>query len=177
MQQNCKDILERFKDGDSYAYEKLYNLYREDALRFCNYILKDKGESENIIHDVFLKIWIKRSYVNPSLNFKSYLLTIIKNQVADYYKEERKNRFTQEKFRELAAECIRINNEFKEEQIEKIKQEIGNLTERRREIIELNYKEGKSYKEIANQLNISSNTVKNLLAISKKTIRDKLIVV
>ncbi len=39
MQQNCKDILERFKDGDCYAYEKLYNLYREDTLRFCNYIL------------------------------------------------------------------------------------------------------------------------------------------
>ena len=53
MQQKCKDILERFKDGDSYAYEKLY---REDVLRFCNYILKGKGESENIIHDVYLKI-------------------------------------------------------------------------------------------------------------------------
>ena len=72
---------------------------------------------------------------------------------------------------------MRINNEFKEEQIEKIKHEIGNLTERRREIIELNYKEGKSYKEIAIQLNISSNTVKNLLVISKKAIRDKLMVV
>jgi DNA-directed RNA polymerase specialized sigma24 family protein len=77
MQQNCKDILERFKDGDSYAYEKLYKLYRKDAFRFCNYILRDKNDSEDIIHDVFLKIWIKRSYVNPSLNFKSYLLAII----------------------------------------------------------------------------------------------------
>ncbi len=175
MWHNHKDILERFKAGDSYAYEKLYRLYREDAFRFCNYILKDKSESENIIHDVFLKIWIKRSYVNPDLNFKSYLLTIVKNHVVDYYKEERKNRFLKEKFREIASEHMRINNEYKEERIEKIKEEIGNLSERKKEIFTLNYEEGLSYKEISNQLNISFNTVKNHLVISKQIIREKLI--
>ena len=94
--------------------------------------------------------------------------------MADFYKEERKNRFINEKYQEKASEFMRINNEFKEERIEKIEEEIGNLSERKKEIITLNYKEGMSYKEISNQLNISFNTVKNHLVVSKQIIRKKL---
>ena len=174
MQKNYKEVLERFKDGDSNAYEKLYKLYRAPAFRFCNSILRDREESENIIHDVFLKIWIKRSNINPDLNFESYLLTIVKNHVFDYYKEERRNRLMIEKFGELVSEYMKVNNEIKEERIAKIQEEVGNLSKRRKEILQLNYEEGMSYSEISNQLNISINTVKNQLVISKQTIRERL---
>lgn len=95
----------------------------------------------------------------------------------DYYKEERKNRLVKEKFGELASEYMKINNEIKDERIAKIQREVGNLSTRRKEILQLNYEEGMSYSEISNQLNISLNTVKNQLVISKQTIRERLMLV
>ncbi len=174
MQKIYRELLVRFRDGENRAYEELYKLYREPALRFCNSILKDIDESENVIQDVFLKIWFKRTSINPDLNFNSYLFTIIKNRVFDYLKEVKKNEFLKEKFWERVLEYKAEDNEIKEERFAKVKEAVENLSEKRKEIIKLNYEEGKSYEEIANQLKISKNTVKNQLVKAKQVIRKQL---
>lgn len=174
MQKISKELLEKLKKGDDEAFEELYNSYREPALRFCNSILKDTEESENIIQEVFIKIWNRRSTINPELNFTSYLFTIIKNRVFDYLKEIKKNEFLREKFWEKVMEYQAIDNDVKEERFAKVKEAVENLSEKRKIIIKLNYEEGKSYEEIANQLNISKNTVKNQLVKAKQVIRKQL---
>lgn len=174
MQKISKELLESLKRGDNNAFEELYHFYKEPALRFCNSILKDTEESENIIQEVFIKIWNRRSTINPELNFTSYLFTIIKNRVFDYLKEVKKNEFLKEKFWEQVLEYKAIDNEVKEERFAKVKEAVENLSEKRKIIIKLNYEEGKSYEEIANQLNISKNTVKNQLVKAKQVIRKQL---
>jgi len=174
MQKISKLLLESLKKGDDRAFNELYNSYREPALRFCNSILKDIEESENIIQEVFIKIWNRRETINPELNFTSYLFTIIKNRVFDHLKEVKKNEFLKEKFWEKVLEYKAVDNEIKEERFAKIKEAVENLSEKRKEIIKLNYEEGKSYEEIAQQLNISKNTVKNQLVKAKQVIRTQL---
>ena len=174
MQKISKLLLESLKKGDERAFNELYNSYREPALRFCNSILKDIEESENIIQEVFIKIWNRRETINPELNFTSYLFTIIKNRVFDHLKEVKKNEFLKEKFWEKVLEYKAVDNEIKEERFSKIKEAVENLSEKRKEIIKLNYEEGKSYEEIAQQLNISKNTVKNQLVKAKQVIRTQL---
>lgn len=174
MQKINKLLLERLRDGDNRAFDELYNSYKVPALRFCNSILKDTEESENIIQEVFIKIWNRKSTINPELNFTSYLFTIIKNRVFDYLKEVKKNEFLKEKFWEKVLEYQAVDNEVKEERFIKIKEAVEGLSEKRKEIIKLNYEEGKSYDEIATQLNISKNTVKNQLVKAKQVIRKQL---
>lgn len=174
MQKISKELLEKLKRGDDQAFEELYHSYKEPAVRFCNSILKDTEESENIIQEVFVKIWNRRSTINPELNFTSYLFTIIKNRVFDYLKEIKKNDFLREKFWEKVLEYQAVDNEVKEERFAKVKEAVENLSEKRKIIIKLNYEEGKSYEEIANQLNISKNTVKNQLVKAKQVIRKQL---
>lgn len=174
MQKISKELLEKLKSGNEKAFEELYNSYKEPALRFCNSILKDTEESENIIQEVFIKIWNRRITINPELNFTSYLFTIIKNRVFDYLKEIKKNEFLREKFWEKVLEYQAVDNEVKEERFAKVKEAVDNLSEKRKIIIKLNYEEGKSYEEIANQLNISKNTVKNQLVKAKQVIRKQL---
>ena len=99
MQKINKLLLEKLKGGDEQAFNELYNAYREPALRFCNSILKDTEESENIIQEVFIKIWNRKQGINTELNFTSYLFTIIKNRVFDHLKEVKKNDFLKEKFK------------------------------------------------------------------------------
>lgn len=174
MQKINKLLLERLKAGEDRAFNELYNSYRVPALRFCNSILKDTEESENIIQEVFIKIWNRRETINPELNFTSYLFTIIKNRVFDHLKEVKKNNFLKEKFWEKILEYKAVDNEVKEERFAKIKEAVDDLSEKRKVIIKLNYEEGKSYEEIAQQLNISKNTVKNQLVKAKQVIRQQL---
>ena len=174
MQKISKTLLENIKQGDERAFEELYLSYREPALRFCNSILKDTEEAENIIQEVFIKIWNRRERINPELNFTSYLFTIIKNRVFDLLKEIKKRDFLKEKFWEKVLEYQALDSEVKEERFAKIKEAVEGLSEKRKRIIKLNYEEGKSYEEIATQLNISKNTVKNQLVKAKQVIRKQL---
>ncbi len=174
MPKISKELLEKLKDGDDLAFEELYTSYKEPATRFCNSILKDIEESENIVQEVFIKIWNRKSLINPELNFTSYLFTIIKNRVFDYMKEVKKNELLREKFWDNIVDYKTEDAELKEERFIKVKEAVDNLSVKRREIIKLNYDEGKSYEEIANQLNISKNTVKNQLVKAKQVIRRQL---
>ena len=174
MQKINKLLLERLKTGEERAFDELYNSYREPALRFCNSILKDTEESENIIQEVFIKIWNRRETINPELNFTSYLFTIIKNRVFDHLKEMKKKEFLKEKFWEKVLEYQAVDSEIKEERFAKIKEAVEALSEKRKRIIKLNFEESKSYEEIATQLNISKNTVKNQLVKAKQVIRQQL---
>ncbi|XOV94141.1 MAG: RNA polymerase sigma factor [Bacteroidota bacterium] len=169
-----KELLLAIRNGDEAAFNELYELYKVPAIRFCNSIIKDIEESENLIQEVFIKIWDKRSGINPELNFNSYLFTIIRNRVYDYLKEVKRNDFVKERYWQNIVETQHAEPELKEERIVKIKSAIMDLTEKRRRILQLNYEEGKSYEEIASILNISKNTVKNQLVKTKQIIRTQL---
>ena len=177
MRKLKKELLERFLSGDAYAFEKLYDMYREPAIRFCNTILKDAEESENIIQEVFFKIWNKKETINPELNFTSYLFTIIKNSVFDQLKAIKKNKILKEMYWQNVLEYREVDNDIKEARLSKVKRAVEELSEKRKRIIKLNYEEGKSYQEIANQMNISKNTVKNQLIKAKQIIRKQLDIV
>lgn len=169
-----KELLVAIKNGDEAAFNELYDLYKEPAIRFCNSIIKDIEESENLIQEVFIKIWDKRLGINPELNFNSYLFTIIRNRVYDYLKEVKRNDFVKERYWHNIVASQETEEDLKEERIASIKLAVNDLTDKRRKILQLNYEEGKSYEEIANILNISKNTVKNQLVKTKQIIRTQL---
>ncbi len=168
------ELIVRFRDGEYQAYEELYKKFRKPALHFCVSILKDIDESENIVQDVFLKIWYKRSLLNPNRNFISYLFTIVRNHAYDHRKVALKNDSINERFREMILDAHCAEKEVKEERLDRIKEAVENLSARKKEIIKLNYERGMSYKEIAEKLDIKLNTVKNQLVIAKKSIRKEL---
>lgn len=174
MQQLSKSLLVKLKKGNQEAFNELYNTFRVPAIRFCNSIVKDAEEAESIVQDVFIKIWNRHDTINPDLNFTSYLFTIIKNRVFDYLKEVKRSEAMKQAYWQKIEEYKSQDSELKEERFAKIKHAVENLSSRRKEIIRLNYDEGKSYEEIARQLNISKNTVKNQLVKAKQMIRSQL---
>lgn len=169
-----KELLLAIKNGNEAAFNELYDSYKEPAFRFCNSIVKDVEESKNIVQEVFIKVWDRRQGINPELNFNSYLFTIIRNRVFDYLKEVKKNEFVKERYWYNIVEYQNADTELKEERITNINEAVNELTEKRRQILQLNYEEGKSYEEIASLMNISKNTVKNQLVKTKQIIRSQL---
>ena len=169
-----KQLLENLRCGSKDALGKLYSFYRDPSLKFCISLLKDKEEAENIMHEVFIKIWTKRQSINPELNFTSYLFTSLKNRIFDHFKEMKKNDALKKQYLEQVRAMKNENEEEMELKSHRIKMAVENLSFRRKKILKLNIEEGLSYAEIAIRLNISPNTVKNSLVKAKQMIRSQL---
>ena len=160
--------------GDRVAFARLYNHYRNPALRFCISILKDEDEAENMLQEVFIKIWERRSQINPELNFNSYLFTCLRNMAFDYLKKMEKNEWLKQQYMERMELIRDEDSELAEVQMQNLHSAIGTLSEKRKQILKLTIEEGMSYQEIAEMLHISKNTVKNQLVKAKQFLRDKM---
>ena len=159
-------ILRKVIQGDQIAFAELYNHYKTPAIKFCVSLVKDEEEAENMIHDVFIKIWEKRNQINPDLNFNSYLFTCLRNLAFDHFKK-------MEQYMDRMEEMHDGVTETEEAKIILLRAGIDALSEKRKQILKLNVEEGKSYQEIAELMRISKNTVKNQLVKAKQFLRER----
>lgn len=166
-------ILHHVIQGDQAAFAKLYRHFRAPALKFCIYLLKDQEEAENMLHDVFIKIWERRAHINPNLNFSSYLFTCLRNMAFDYLKQVEKSQLLRQRYMER-MQSTQEEPDDREARIRRLEVAIDSLSEKRKMILLLNVEGGKSYQEIAVMLRISKNTVKNQLVKAKQLLREKL---
>ncbi len=173
MNQPDKKLLENFRRGDNHALDQIYNFYRVPIIRFTVSIVKDEQEAASIYHEVFMKIMKRKEDIKPELNFNSYVFTAVRNEIFDYLKGLKKNKILKEKFWERIQDYRNDNDEEvkKEETLNKMDRIVRTLSPKRRQILEMNYFEQKSYHEIAEALRISKNTVKNQLVRAKYIIR------
>ncbi|SOD92567.1 RNA polymerase sigma factor [Spirosoma fluviale] len=168
-----ESILGSVIQGDQAAFAKLYRHYRTPALKFCFYLVKDQEEAENMIHDLFIKIWERRTQINPTLNFNSYLFTCLRNMAFDYLKQVEKSQLLRQRYMEQ-MESVPEEPDDQEARIQLLEVAINSLSEKRKMILLMNVEGGKSYQEIAEMLRISKNTVKNQLVKAKQLLREKL---
>jgi RNA polymerase sigma-70 factor (ECF subfamily) len=164
-------ILRKVIQGDQVAFAELYNHYKTPAIKFCVSLVKDEEEAENMVHDVFIKIWEKRNQINPDLNFNSYLFTCLRNLAFDYFKKAEKSQWIKQQYMERMEDMH--DNEAEEAKITLLRAGIDALSEKRKQILKLNVEEGKSYQEIAELMRISKNTVKNQLVKAKQFLRER----
>ena len=172
MNQPSVSLLCQVIEGDRRAFGELYQMYRKPALRFCLTLLKEEAEAENVLHEVFLKIWERREQINPDLNFNSYLFTCLRNYAFDHFKRLEKDRRLRDRYLQQMIHQHEETEE-KDEHFQLLDEVVGGLSEKRRQVLLLNVYEGKSYQEIAELMEISKNTVKNQLVKARQILRDQ----
>lgn len=172
-----KELLEKLKNGDSFAFEVLFYKYRGKIKGFAARIVPSQIDPDEIVQEVFVRVWLKKESVDPEKNFESYLFSITKNLVLDHLKSavNRRLYFVKEHFQQdLVTE---EDSDFKlaGNSEEKMMYLIGQIPERRRKIFCLSRFDGLTYKQIAKQLNITENTVdsqiRNALSFLRKEFR------
>ena len=159
--------------GDQAAFAKLYRYYHAPALKFCTCLLKDQEEAENMVHDVFIKIWERRTHINPALNFNAYLFTCLRNMAFDYLKQVEKSGLLRQRYMERMQSVQEEEPEKEEARFALLQTAVNSLSEKRKQILLLTVEGGKSYQEIAEMLRISKNTVKNQLVKARQILREK----
>ncbi|MBC8601222.1 RNA polymerase sigma-70 factor [Parabacteroides acidifaciens] len=158
------------------SFDRIYVMYYSRMLRFAKEYVVFEEDAENVVQDVFLLLWEKREVLDIRISLVSYLFSLVKNRSLDYLRhkvvaEEYKQELS---FKLMSLE--QLNYTFSsEEEIEKvIANAIDKLPERCREIFLKSRIEGMKYREIAEELNISANTVENHIAIALKKLRVEL---
>ena len=157
---------------DEPAFEKLFRDYFTSLMAFSRRILGDEDDAREVVHQVFIKLWERRSEIDLSTSLKSYLFTAVNNRSLNMIRDRRK--FSSEEVPERVGEwdvSAQLESMELEEQIHKV---IDSLPERCRMNFELNRFDGLKYAEIATQLDISVKTVENQMSKALKILREQL---
>lgn len=169
-----KYLFERIKAGDKSAFDALFRLYYQDLCRFAIFLSCNTEDAEEIVQDVFYRLWIKRQNIEIKISAKAYLFTAVRNSVYNIHKHEKiKKRYIEESKldnTDANAEELDINEDI----YKRIDSVIDQMPEKRREVFKLSKVEGLKYKEIAEKLNISIKTVENHMGEALKFLRANL---
>lgn len=170
---NDKLLLQQLIAGNEQAFLTIFNTYRKEVYAYSLSILKSQTYAEEIVQEVFLKIWIKRNDLDVSLAFKPYIIVITKNMCLNFLKKAAyDNKMREEIFYQSQKSFNPIYNQIQNKELEDLQKEALNLLPpRRRLIFEMSRNEGKSYKEISQELGISLNTVKSQMTKALETLR------
>lgn len=165
------------------AFEKLYNEHYESLCHYAQRFVFDLDTSREIVQDVFVRIWEKRSTLLGEESLKSYLYRSVRNKCLDYLKhlnveyeyEKILIKETQESGSgSYNTEDHPLDGLITEELKNSIGSAIENLPEKCREIFELSRYEGLKYREISDELNISVKTVETQMSRALKSLKEQL---
>ena len=159
--------------NDEAAFSELYVRYKDKLYYFCLHLLKSKEEANDIVQEIFIRIWESRNFINSDLSFSSFLYTMARNRILNYFRDID----IDEKVKEILAtqkvteeEAIDSKIIYTEYQVI-LQNAISQLPPQRRKIFNMSRIESMSHKEIAAELGISVNTVQEHISEALKFIK------
>ena len=158
-----KELLLLLKEDNEIAFYNIYERYCKRLYAFVYSYIKIDSETEEIVQEIFVKIWESRHDIDVFSSFESYIFTIAYNATISLFRKKA----TEKKYIEYlksfqsADDVENLEGEiFYNELNEKIRSLLDNLTSRQKEVFLLSREQGLSNADIAKQLKITVNTVK-----------------
>ncbi|MCD7914599.1 MAG: RNA polymerase sigma-70 factor [Tannerellaceae bacterium] len=157
-------------------FDRVYLLYFSRMFHFAKeYVIQDE-DAENIVQDVFLMLWEKKDQIRIDTNLAGYLFTLTKYKSLDFLRHKViQEEFVSEYVLKLQA-LEQMNYSFSTDAELQliIDRAIGKLPDKCKDIFIKSRIEGKKYREIAEELQISVKTVENQMVIALKKLREEL---
>lgn len=169
-------LIVQIQKGNKLAFKILFDKYGQRLFQFSLKYLRDRQDAEDLLNEVFLKVWENRKMLKTNTSFQSYLFTIAYNNIRQRFLKKSR----EEKYIQVFAEKYIHDHDMEESQldyslfIKKINQVIELLPPRRKEIFNLSYRNELKNKEIAQQLGLSEQFVKNQLSLARKFLMKKI---
>lgn len=170
-----KELLHRMIDGDEQAFAQIFNQYKDKLFAYCTKITKSEGIAEEIVQDVFLKVWTSRESINPALAFDSYLFKITKNFALNFLQKAARDQKSYDRLvnhflrlpKRNSTEDLIVSAEYQRMLTEAVEQ----LPPRRKQVFSMSRQQGMTHAEIARVLQLSPGTVKLHIIHAVKSIK------
>ncbi len=169
-------LVQQLQKGNVDAFDSLFEVYSNKLYGFALKYFKNETDAEELVQEVFVKVWENRKSLKTDLSFKSYLFTIALNQIRKYFNKKAVSlRYLESLKHEIEQNVVSANQtEDYEVMVQQLNGLISQMPPRRQEIFRKSKLEGKSSKEIADELNISAGTVDNQVSEALRFLRRRL---
>ncbi|SEM61930.1 RNA polymerase sigma-70 factor, ECF subfamily [Mucilaginibacter gossypiicola] len=160
-------------NGNEAAYTEIYNRYWALLYSHSRRMLRDNEEAMDVVQDVFAAFWTKPPELNNSGALKAYLFTAVRNATIKLINKSKHkdNYLTSLATFMQEGECATDNLVSYNEFVRQIEKEIAGLPPKMRRIFEMSRSLGLSHKQIANELNISDQSVKKTINRALKLLK------
>ena len=176
-EKNDKELLMQLALSNEEAFECLFGRYHERLFKYISLFLKSPQIAEEVVMDVFMKIWSVRDQIGQVENFSSFLFRVAHNKAIDFLRMVSKNPDVRELMWDTMqlsapdnADALVLKTEFES----KVRQALALLSEQRRKVFEMSREQEMSHEQIARTLGLSKHTVNNHIVESKRFIRSYL---
>lgn len=166
-------FMEKLKADNSEAFETVYNTYAPQLINYCAARLSSLEESRDLVHDVFVSFYERRATLDVHVSIRTYLFAALKYRMIDHIRKNTHRKY----YKEMV---LSMNQETEETVLEQtvynnlnciMDQEVSRLPVRVRETFILSRRHHLSVTEIAAEMKVSEQTVKNQLSTALKKLR------
>ncbi|MEQ7800241.1 RNA polymerase sigma-70 factor [Pedobacter sp. ASV1-7] len=170
------ELVSLLQKGCHKAYTEIYHRYKGVLYKHALRVLNNTEEVNDIIHELFLNLWIKREKILITDKLSSYLYSSVRNRILDHIA---RNKFVTNYIASI-QEYIQAAVPHTEQQVRLneltrlIEREVSALPKKMKEIFEMSRNQELTHREIAEQLNISDHTVKKQINNALKILRPKI---
>lgn len=167
-------LLHEIAAGNQKAFQELFESRKEKIFNYLFRVVKSKEVTEEILIDVFVKVWMVKEMLQEIQNIDAFLHTIAHHKALDFLKLASRNPTLQTL---IEWEMVTVQSKEADHQLIEndyqhlLGKAIEQLSPQRRTVFNLSRTDGLSYKEIAVHLRVTSHTVRNTMSESLKSIR------
>lgn len=173
MQLSEQEIVSAIRQGDERIFEDTFRKYYQSLCNYANSILKEMDEAEEVVQNLFLSIWEKRTDLEINVSLKSYLYRAVHNHCLNRIKHLK----IREEYQQYATNFYDSSYESVSQTVmtneleQKIEEAIRKLPEQCRLIFRMSRFDELKYHEIAKQLELSPKTIENQIGKALKFLR------
>lgn len=164
------------QQGNEQAFSEIYERYKGVLYIHAVKMLKNRDEAQDVIQEIFTKIWNMRDNLVINTTLSAYLYTSVRNRILDIFSHEKVIAIHQQSLQDFINQGeYQTDNYIREKELTfLIEKEISALPPKMKEVFELSRKQHLSYLQIAEQLDISENTVRKHITKALARLRSKL---
>jgi len=158
-------LVQRLKEGYREDFDALFNHYAAPVMNYLRFRLQDEQDAEDVLQEVFIKLWRYRHSIEIHSSFKNYLYTLVQNCINDHLRVlKRKTHVSTADLPDSQEEQMQPDDHFRYRQLNQTwRAAIQRLPLQMGRIYSMKNEDALSVKEIASELDLSEQTVKNQL--------------
>lgn len=168
---NETSLLRQVAEGHEQAFAELFHRYHHKLGAYIYDLTSSREMAEEVVQDVFMKVWHNRAELTEIKHFKTWLYTVSKNHALNARRDSLRKKLRHKAWEQNQYPDIPPEELGREEQFELIEQAVNQLSPQQKKVFIMSRYQRLKYDEIARELNISRETVKSYLQVAIATIR------
>lgn len=167
-----KILVKKIKKGDSRSFEELFEKYYDRFFSLACALLHDENAAEDVLQNVFLRLWIGRERLDENRSISNYLLVCVRNEIFDYLRLKYNQTTVRGETPESEDKSADIEAEIAwSETSERVDRILNDMPPQRRRVFMMSRYKKMPAKEIADELGLSVRTVERHIYLALKDLR------